>query len=121
MNARSMGVSISMGVATALFIALPLSWLPILMMRQFSDLWLAVLTLLPVAIGGYMSARRALNPIRNGTVTGLVATLVMVLMGLTSDEWWAIPVMLALGGAIATMGAYCAVWLRHTASQPEGG
>ena len=113
----TIGISVLKGTVAALVVAVPLWWLPIVLQQVIPDLWLAVMTVPPMVLGGYVAARQAPRPILAGVLTGLVAISLILTVALTPGELWAVPIMLFFGGMFAALGAYIAVWAGHAATR----
>lgn len=101
------------GVCVALIVAAPLWWLPIFLQQVISDFWLAVMTMPPVMLGGYVAASRALRPILTGVLSGLVSMLLISSVSVSTEEVWVVPAMIFLGCVFAALGAYVAIWAGH--------
>lgn len=110
---NSIAIQVLKGVGVALMVAIPLWWLPIFLQQMIPDFWLAVMTILPVMLGGYVAARRALRPILAGVLSGLISMLLISSMSVSTEELWVVPAMIFLGGASAALGAYVAIRAGH--------
>ena len=105
------------GTGVALIVAAPLWWLPIFLQQVIPDFWLAVMTIPPVMLGGYVAARRAIRPVLTGGLSGLVSILLISSVSISTEELWVIPAMIFLGGASAALGAYVAIWAGHAGAR----
>ncbi len=113
---KTIAISVLKGTAVALVVVIPLWWLPSFIQQGIPDFWLAVMTLPPVMLGGYVAARKALRPILTGLLTGLVVMSFIISFALTAGELWMVPIMLFCGGLVAVLGAYIAVLAGHAAA-----
>jgi hypothetical protein len=114
---NKIAISVLKGGVVALVAAVPLWWLPSFLQQGIPDFWLAVMTVPPVMLGGYVAARQASRPILTGVLTGLVVISLILTVALTTGELWVAPIMLFVGGVTAALGAYVAVVAGHTAAR----
>ena len=114
---NTIAISVLKGAGVAWVVALPLWWLPSFLQQHVPDLWLAVMTVPPVMLGGYVAARQAPRPILTGALTGLVAMSLILAVGLTTEELSVVPIMLFVGGVSAALGAYIAVSAGHATAK----
>lgn len=106
---KATAVSVFKGAAVGVVAALPVWWLPSFLQLAISDYWLALMTVPPIILGGYVAARRTPRPILAGVLAGLLTMLVILAVTLTTEEFWVLPIMLLVGGVSAALGAYIAV------------
>ena len=110
---KTFAISLLKGVGVGLILQVPMIWwTPIFLQQVIPDFWLAVMTLLPVMLSGYVAARRTPRPILTGELAGLITMMFIIPV---TGEWWVIPIMIVVGGAFAGLGAYIAVWAEHAA------